>query len=232
MGEPRERPILFSGPMIRAILEGRKTQTRRVVTSIAGKGRIRELHRSDTPGYDLAFRDSCGRWNDMRFADVAARSPFGVPGVRLWVRETWCFAHPEYHDQAEGVRRGDRPVRDEMPWWCHYAATDDVDEPKWSPSIHMPRWASRITLRVTSVRVERVQVISEADARAEGVEPAGGFMATSGHWQNYAADGPSLSSARESFTTLWDSINGKRPGAAWRDNPWVWAVGFEVERKA
>ena len=221
MGEPRERPILFSGPMIRAILEGRKTQTRRVVTSIAGKGRIRELHRSDTPGYDLAFRDSCGRWNDMRFADVAARSPFGVPGDRLWVRETWCFAHPEYHDQAEGVRRGDRPVRDEMPWWCHYAATDDdVDEPKWSPSIHMPRWASRLTLRVTSVRVERVQDISEADARAEGVtpfphDPEGDCWTDGKH--------------RTAFEHLWGAINGWE---SWRDNPWVWAVGFEVERRA
>lgn len=218
MGEPCERPILFSGPMVRAILEGRKTQTRRVVTSIAGKGRIRELHRSDTPGYDLAFRDSCGRWNEMLFADVAKRSPFGVPGDRLWVRETWCFAHPEYHDQAEGVRRGDRPVRDEMPWWCHYAATDDdVDEPKWSPSIHMPRWASRITLRVTSVRVERVQDISEEGAIAEGTG------------QLYAI---AQGTAVQNFAMLWDSINGKRPGAAWRDNPFVWAVGFEVERRA
>ena len=228
MGEPRERPILMSGPMVRAILEGWKSQTRRAVK-----------HPHIECADRFAFAPEFGRWEmgETHHGPVAhvgfLRCPFGVPGDLLWVRETWCFAHPEYHDQSEGVRRGDRPVRDKMPWWCHYAATDDdVDEPKWSPSIHMPRWASRITLRVTSVRVERVQVISEADARAEGVEPAGGFMATSGHWQNYAADGPSLSSARESFTTLWDSINGKRPGAAWRDNPWVWAVGFEVERKA
>ena len=214
MGELRERPILMSGPMIRAILEGRKTQTRRVVKLPDAPMRLGTWEPSEIFGYPASVL-----WHTRTGKIVAC--PFGVPGDRLWVRETWCFAHPEYHDQAEGVRRGDRPVRDEMPWWCHYAATDDdVDEPKWSPSIHMPRWASRLTLRVTSVRVERVQDISEADARAEGVtpfphDPEGDCWTDGKH--------------RTAFEHLWGAINGWE---SWRDNPWVWAVGFEVERRA
>jgi hypothetical protein len=149
--------------------------------------------------------------------------PYGAPGDRLWVRETWCYAHPDYHDEAEGLRLGDRPVREGAPWWCHYAATDDVDEPKWKPSIHMPRWASRITLEVTAVRVERLHDITEFEAIAEGVESTAEFR-----WRDYMpereAPAQTHSSARESFLSLWESINGTESLAA---NPWVWVVAFK-----
>lgn len=204
--------------MIRAILEGRKTQTRRVVKHGA---------LSDVIHVDGEL------WRANIYGMQKLHCPFGVPGDRLWVRETW--ARPEDTEETQAcVYRADYdpPRVGDYGLWRRRDRAKEWFEGVWSPSIHMPRWASRITLRVTSVRVERVQAISEEDARAEGVEPAGGFMATSGCWQNYAADGPSLSSARGSFTTLWDSVNGKRPGAAWRDNPFVWAVGFEVERRA
>lgn len=162
----KERAILFSGPMVRAILDGRKTVTRRVM-------------RTNHVGYSAFYR-----WDGEPFRRAMMRclnetkpgssvfcesNRFGVPGDRLWVRETWCYAHPDYHDEAEGRRKGDRPVREyPAPWWCHYAATDDVDEPKWRPSILMPRWASRITLEIVDVRVERLHEIDEADAEREG----------------------------------------------------------------
>lgn len=166
----KERAILFSGPMVRAILDGRKTVTRRVM-------------RTNHVGYSAFYR-----WDGEPFRRAMMRclnetkpgssvfcesNRFGVPGDRLWVRETWCYAHPDYHDEAEGRRKGDRPVREyPAPWWCHYAATDDVDEPKWRPSILMPRWASRITLEIVDVRVERLHEIDEADAEREGAKPA------------------------------------------------------------
>lgn len=195
----KERPILFSGPMVRAILEGRKTQTRRVC--------------KEQPS-----------WTDVSPAWLA-RCPYGVHGDRLWVRETWCLAHPDYHDEAEGRRLG-RPIRPDG-WWCHYAATDnDVESgdkegaSPWKPSIHMPRWASRITLEVVQVRVQRLQDISEEDARAEGVEARipRAVVTPSGAVTN---DGLSAS---EAYAALWDSINGDR--APWSSNPWVWAISF------
>lgn len=210
-----ERPILFSGQMVRAILEGRKCQTRRIVKPMPPCDREKRVERfhpavTNRRGEEVPGPEIFGAYCDCEWG---ARCPFGEPGDRLWVRETWCYAHPDYHDEAEGRRRGDRPVREyPAPWWCHYAATDDVDEPKWKPSIHMPRWASRITLEVTRVRVERLQDISEADARAEGIDPGTSicdFEATP---------------ARDDFARLWDSINGKR--APWASNPYVWVISF------
>lgn len=202
-----ERPILFSGPMVRAIIEGRKTQTRRLL--------------SERHAYH--FLDGVG--------DLAL-CPYGEPGDRLWVRETW--APCDY--VVDGVRRED-------PTCIAYAAgraarriegdgSCDIDtrvfgwdNVTWRPSIHMPRWASRITLRVTSVRVERLQAITGADVVAEGVsvdrcpcEPCGmtSEMCPGTETDHIMA-----------FAQLWDSINGKR--ASWASNPWVWVVGFERE---
>ena len=176
-----ERPILFSGPMVRAILDGRKTVTRRIVRGV------------EMP-----------------------RCPYGSPGDRLWVRETWCLAHPDYHDTDREA--GSRPVKDGR--FCFYAATDDVDTgdgSPWKPSIHMPRWASRITLEVVCIRVERLQEIDEVDILAEGVTVDVVAKLTGTPW----ADMPTLHHAWE---RLWDSINGDR--ASWASNPWVWRVEF------
>lgn len=201
----KERPILFSGEMVRAILDGRKTQTRRMITP-------REFHRSDTPGYDWTFRDQAARWHDYRNKDfIKAKSPYGVPGDQLWVRETWSFVG----------KQGVFDLHQARPDNCTpIYRTDGTEVESWFPSIHMPRWASRITLEVTGVRVEQLQDISEEDALAEGVAiDKGHIFQVAGHpqWGHITAVG--------CFETLWGAINGKR--APWASNPWVWVVEFE-----
>ena len=172
-----ERPILFSGPMVRAILADLKTQTRRVVKaprSVAWDGRL-------SPPID--------------------QCPYGTAGSKLWVRETWADT---MGDPPTAVYRAD-------------GERHPASHLKWTPSIHMPRWASRLTLEIVNVRVERLQEISEADAKAEGDKNP-----FDGHLHN---DGtPIESSAVLRFKCLWDSINAKR--APWASNPWVWVVEF------
>lgn len=191
----KERPILFSGAMVRAILEGRKTQTRRVIPN--------DWWRCLDPDDE-----------DDRAAAIP-QCPYGVPGDRLWVRETW-WQIPE--PTARQLRDG----ADTWPKVAYAADESDVEREenrefgwKLRPSIFMPRQFSRLTLEITSVRVERVQDISEGDASAEGVyvgaeEP----RATSGYY------GP-----RNAYKHLWDSINAKR-GHSWESNPWVWVLEF------
>jgi hypothetical protein len=195
----KERPILFSAPMVRAILDGSKTQTRRVAKEFAG--------RDDLAAILKRYPNQCG-------------SPYGEPGDRLWVRETWA-ARPDY-DHLPPSQCGDEAV-----WWKAskaafpegYAACFG----KWRPSIHMPRWASRILLEIVSVRVERLQGISEEDARAEGAkhyDPANHL--SHGGWSH---DGHYVSETAEaSFERLWDDING---AGSWDVNPWVWVVEFK-----
>jgi len=171
----KEKPILFSGEMVRAILAGTKTQTRRVVKA---------KHVPFVSNLLGGFLD--GKWNQRPM-------PYGRPGDHLWVRETFA---------TDGAG---------LLWWR--AAGDD--QPKvgnWKPSIHMPRWASRITLEITAVRCERLNDISEDDARAEGVvaEPPKTWI--------YRAD------YIAAYRTLWESING--PGS-WAQNPWVWVIEFK-----
>lgn len=193
MSAMRERPILFSGPMVRAILEGRKTQTRRVV-------KFRDV--PDEHDCHVVWKAWNGKSHDWQDGDEVIPCPYGGPGDRLWVRETWANT------------RGD----DSMP--TYYRADErleDVQRP-WKPSIHMPRWASRITLELTEVRVERVQDISGMDAKREGVSiPA-----------HLPHDGADLDHARRQFAHVWDSLNGPaaRRGYGWDVNPWVWVVEF------
>lgn len=184
----KERPILFSGSMVRAILDGRKTQTRRVVTN------ARPYTATDN-GIDILW------------ATGSLRCPYGQPGDRLWVRETWCLRPEGY-----GYRADNNP---------------DNNPLKWGPSIHMPRWASRITLEVTGVRVERVQDISEEDARAEGIRATRlSHGSVVYHTDSYPT--PNIyGSAQERFVNLWHSINTPR-GYPWESNPWVWVVAFKV----
>lgn len=190
--EIKERPILFSAPMVKAILEGRKTQTRRVV---------KPQPTGDDPIYNPSSYEP-----DRGFYFKGGgkyKCPYDKPGDRLWVRETWCNHWPI------GTAKSciDGPC---------YRATDDgecIPEQKWKPSIHMPRWASRINLEIIDIRVERVQDISHQDAQAEGcTTPSTEMGLTQGDW-------------RGSFHALWDSINGKT--FPWSDNPWVWVVEFK-----
>ncbi len=206
----KERPILFSGPMVRALLDGRKTQTRRVVKPQpvsngyefrAATGEI--LCHCDylppdclvqPPHYDHPFRDRPERM-----------CPYGEPGDRLWVRETWAG-----HESDDDVSPKSIPAAwSSPPVWYAATETDHRGRGRWRPSIHMPRWASRITLAVTSVRVKRLQDVTEDDARAEGVTPL--------------PFGRGVQTYRDAFAGLWDVINGAR--APWASNLWVWVIG-------
>ena len=217
-----ERPILFSAPMVRAIIDGAKTQTRRVVG-------LSELRRSDTPGYVWTWRGRApirsvaqqrrhhgGCWQDVSHERLLALCPHGSVGDRIWVRETWApVARGEAAEDIRDCRieyRADTGASRPGGW---DAAPHDAEALRWRPSIHMPRWASRITLEITDVRVERLTSISEDDARSEGVAGVAPRCAAM-----------AAVSFRGAFALLWDSINGKRNGCAWADDPWVWAISF------
>jgi len=197
----KERPILFSGAMVRAILSGQKTQTRRVV----------KLYPADT---------------------VAAPCPYGQPGDRLWVRETWQGPIME-GDEFEN-RYHDDPAKFQTPEYCFYAADGgsapefvDVDDNLrccWRPSIHMPRWACRLVLEIVSVRVERLQAISLVDAESEGIiKRRSDVYAGDVDWLP-VKDGEPFRTPVEAYRSLWQSINGPE---SWQANPWVWVVEFK-----
>lgn len=206
----RERPILFSAPMVRAILAGTKTQTRRVVRHA---GQTVPSARSVATGvYPIGELGWFVDWPRDYGTRRARRCPYGGPGDRLWVRETFC---PAYFD---GGRPGYRADYDAS------RVGDVVPEPTWKPSIFMPRALSRITLEVTEVCVERVQAITEEDARAEGVRSHNGQWCGGPH--PIKGTPKHFPAAKDGYRDLWDSINAKRPGCAWADNPWVWVVSF------
>lgn len=189
-----DRPIIFSAPMVRALLDGTKTQTRRAVSP--------------------KRQTSC---------------PYGLPGDRLWVREACMLT-----TNRPPLYRAD--VKADLSW-----------QPVWKPSLHMPRWASRLTLIVTDVRAERLQDISEEDARAEGATMRPKCNGHMGHRDGWSMDWSeigkpsrfadrgvlrerdiSLCDPQAAFASYWNSINGPD---AWDDNPWVWAVSFEVQQR-
>lgn len=208
--EVRERPILFSGAMVRAILDGRKTQTRRVVKP-QPTHRLVEPKLGLTIGMDPA--DDGAVWYDADGISPGrpVRCPYGRPLDRLWVREAWhcpkqlggSFHREKLHHREDFEYRGHRS-----------APGFDI---RWKPSIHMPRWASRITLEIADVRVERVQAISDRDCEAEGVRPS-----VDGDARDWRSDETGW---RRTFRQLWDQINGPR-GYGWDANPWVWVIGF------
>lgn len=226
----KERPILFSGAMVRAILEGRKTQTRRVLDRMTGF-KVNGFEASTTPGYAYHFRCQRGLWQDMRYSEVMERCPYGTVGDRLWVRETVYIDDyrllnvapskwPTDVEQDAIYYRADGECCEQIPECM--CATEG--KPNWTPSIHMPRWVSRITLEITGVRVERLNEISEADAIAEGVESQ--LSGSDIVFRNYKKGQQGWTQvARCSFEWLWESING--PGS-WAANPWVWVVEFKT----
>jgi hypothetical protein len=187
----KERPILFSAPMVRAILDGRKTMTRRVMNPQPSEQNgwapysYGDVHRKE----DGEVTDKVWGWGVSNGdGDEAYVSKYGAPGDLLWVRETWL-------EQLDGTI-------------LYCADADEWDKAwKWKPSIFMPRKYSRITLEIIGVWANRLQEIDNNAALAEGT-PDNGL------------------DIRECFQHLWDSINGKRPGCAWSDNPWVWSIGF------
>jgi hypothetical protein len=223
----RERPIIFSAPMVRAILDGRKTQTRRVVKSPARTmqraGMVVIRHRAPgDPWYSdhvWSMRDRMGVWGDYTHEQFLSLCPYGVPGDRLWVRETFLQplatcqqASGEWESYWTGQREDIRYVADgAQPEWTRPGQYGSPWRAK-RPSIHMPRWASRIMLEITDVRVERPQDISEEDARAEGFEP-----------DDISRVGVPCFSARQRFADAWRSIYGPE---SWDANPWCWALSF------
>lgn len=202
-----ERGMIFNGEMVRAILDGRKTQTRRVVKfkprepglnlNFSGL-KLGHYRTGDaSSGYVLASRGAMGCWNDKTFP---AHCPYGQPGDRIWVRET--FSTVPDHDEPAGCSA------------LLYAADGNGPYGKWTPSIHMPRWASRILLEISDVRVERLNSMSEDDARAEGC--CGGHDSIPGYM--YSA------TPHEHFHHVWTSIYGDD---SWQANPWVWVIEFK-----
>lgn len=220
--DAKEKPILFSAPMVRAILAGKKSQTRRVIASVSGIGRVTEFGRSDTAGYDWTFRDRRAYWNDLRHADLLSRCPYPV-GTRLWVRETWAPGYTYAGEAAcifYAATKDCRLMKEGTTVEANYMNSSPPSNLRWRPSIHMPRWASRLSLEVADVRVQRLQDISADDVRAEGVPESD---IEKWNWWLHPADAPG-----QAFGELWDSINSKKPGCSWADNPWVWAITFKV----
>jgi hypothetical protein len=204
-----ERPILFSAPMVRAILEDRKTETRRLVPAKATVGRMMSGNQRLWP---FVY--------DRKGKSVPMACRYGEPGDRLWVKETFYCDDYRYPKIPEADRA------DVLERMMYYAADGDVatqiaeceGTPKLTPSIFMPRWASRITLEVVAVRVERLQAIREDGIRREGLAPdERGLWA----WPGYPSGSNNPVYA---YQLLWEMINGPR---SWNNNPWVWVVTFK-----
>lgn len=208
----KERPILMSGPMVRALLDGRKTQTRRMVKP--------QPELSDRVGFvykGMAYGLG-GSFDPKGLRNLNCRNPYGQPGDRLWVRETWqVYSIWNGSTNGNGIKFRADGVKNEILLPMPIYQPDP--EHKWRPSIFMPRWASRITLEIVSVRVERLQEISEADAKAEGVS-------WDQHWEMFAVEEQFGNShdPRISYSYLWEFINGE---GSWDANPWVWVVEFK-----
>lgn len=210
-----EKPIIFSGEMVRAILDGRKTMTRRVVKPEPVEV-VEWNHGIFTPYKTVAPPKEI----PQAIVKKPIACPYGKPGDRLWVREAHLLDPPhngewDYYAYTDGaIENVDAiPEKYRSPRWVMYAADKEgVRQWRWRPSIHMPRWASRITLEITNVRVERLQGISEEDAKAEGMEIEIQFPAET---RPYGTE----------FRSLWDKINGKK--YPWDSNPWVWVVEFK-----
>jgi len=218
----KERGIIFSGEMVQAVLEGHKTETRRVV-------RPQPWLHCDTfivPKWIWRKENDPFDFTDNLVDALIKCCPYGAIGDKLWVRETWAVSRllddvppreleflTTNHDFPQGTI-------------CYRADSYNGTNPlrgKWRPSIHMPRWASRLTLEVTDVRAERLRDITAEDIMAEGIRcKMPGTTA-----QLYTGDLPQDKSLRTAFVRLWDSLNKKR-GFGYATNPWVWVVEFEI----
>ncbi|RYM55611.1 hypothetical protein [Serratia proteamaculans] len=216
----KECPVIFNGEMVRAILDGRKTQTRRIMKvqpESPGFGLrfiTESLNSRDAGKYFWSQSDACGI-NKPRSKPFACQ--FGQVGDRLWVRETFAafdadWKHPgKPHDLKDG------------PWpnVVYPASVAKIPDGTCRPSIHMPRWASRILLEITAVRVERLNDISEEDARAEGISDGG--CLNCGEPEPCGCANPQPD-ATDAFAYLWQSIYGVEN---WLTNPWVWVIEFK-----
>lgn len=241
----KEIPMLFSTPMVQALLDGRKTMTRRL------KGL--ELINMETDKWtpievDSPFKPTDIFWFEGDGERIAVRCPYGQPGDLIYVRETWGVgSRPDpFVGSVDGFEyKADEMFIDEVEslpiYPCEAFDFGNYDKKGWRPSIHMPKIAARLWLQVTDIRVKRLQDISEEDAKAEGVKPAHcdsnekcpsslcrEKCSAIGEWWNYLepnGEGFPAFSAKESFETLWQSIDGPE---SWAANPWVWCISFNV----
>ena len=197
----KERGMIFNGEMVRALLDGRKTQTRRIIKDCTvGRDQISKFIQIE--------KKFIGCYPEDVPELIRECCPYGIPGDRIWVREAF-----RVHSRATDVATLVYKASERNSWTeqthrvpvavCNKPATPE----KWTPSLHMPRWASRILLEITGVRVERLRSMSQDDARAEGVIAASGPM-----------------EAGLAFRELWDSIYGEE---SWKANPWVWVIEFK-----
>lgn len=214
----KERPILMSGPMVRATLDGKKTQTRRPIKRVKWKpydeglniqfsGLQAGYYCTNAPdsGWVLRSRRGDGCWEDRT---KRLYCPYGKVGDRLWVKETWQHEDGSCNDHRCG-----------QPTHIFHKATETYPESmRWRPSIFMFRWASRILLEITAIRVERVHEISLFDMRAEGISDPREIDCFGGGREKIM---------RLTFSNLWDSINKKR-GHGWDKNDWVWVMEFRL----
>ncbi|MCZ0823691.1 ASCH domain-containing protein [Dickeya solani] len=207
----KERGMIFNADMVRAILDGRKTQTRRIIKLSHERGMVNPV-----------VRGKNGEISSVTCRLAPTLSPHGGVGDRLWVRETFsCIGNEDGHpinangdlcerENAQRIYKASSIQK--LNNYGLWTSPDGFDfEGRWTPSIHMPRWASRITLEITGVRVERLNSISEEDAQAEGISPAT-YMIT-----------PPEAAYRVGFRHLWESIYGEE---SWQGNPWVWVIEF------
>ncbi|UKY38181.1 hypothetical protein [Pantoea dispersa] len=226
----KERGMIFNAEMVLAVLDDSKTQTRRIMTVQPDSPNFGLLRITDsTKSADIGKY----HWAESNATGTHARSPlfscpFGAVGDRLWVRETF-----RVHSRATDVATLVYKASEQQSWTqqTHRVPIEMCNKPavvdKWTPSIHMPRWASRITLEITGVRVEQLNDISEEDAAAEGVGSAVWFAGKGvpeEHWTSLGELGAQKAYHLNSFATLWESIYG---ADSWQGNPWVWVIEFK-----
>lgn len=199
----KERPILFSPPMVQALLDGRKTQTRRTsklneVNAQPSKWRFEGVNvHGDYLFYDKREVDELVTDDDQLNCIKVITCPYGIPGDRLWVRESHCIGIPGLPNGMGIVPIKSEAIKPGMKVVYRQGSNYGDDPPPWRPSIHMPQWASRITLEITEVRVQKLGAITESDAQAEGVKSTGEFL------------------------ELWKSIH-----QIWEPSLWVWVLAF------
>ncbi|HHN8585155.1 ASCH domain-containing protein [Klebsiella quasipneumoniae] len=210
----KERGMIFNAEMVRALLDGRKTQTRRIIKDCT-------VGRDPISKFIKIGKKFIGCYPEDVPELIRECCPYGVPGDRIWVRETWAEAGASAPDLK--LYRANYP--EHVP--SIYENVPPTEEIRWTPSIHMPRTASRILLEITGVRVERLNAISEEDAQAEGVGTAVWFAAKGipeSEWKSLGEHGAMQASYINRFATLWESIYGEE---SWKANPWVWVIEFK-----
>ncbi len=211
----KERPMLFSSEMVKAIIQNRKSQTRRVLRP--------QPFQASTGSWFWSSGDNHHVWSDHPFPHIHLDCPYGSPGDRLWVRETFCIDHFEYLGKLKGLPP---PGRSHIYYaadgedLCSQIPECDCSDGciPWRPSIHMPRWASRLDLEIKSIRVERLQDITEAEIAAEG------FFKQDNLWcvtENFPASNNPL----YAWELYWNLLNSER-GYPWAANPWGWVIEF------